>query len=78
MTVDAWFAFWIANIIGDLAPSTRRNYRERYTRNIQPILGSLLLTEVKPLHCKMVLNSMEEDYAGITIRQTFIAMGTMT
>ena len=26
MTVDAWFEFWIENIVGDLAPNTRRNY----------------------------------------------------
>ena len=36
-TVDAWFSFWIENIVGDLAPNTLRNYRERYTQNIQPI-----------------------------------------
>jgi len=35
------------------------------------------LSDVKPLHCKMVLNNMDEDYAGSTIRQTFIAMGTL-
>lgn len=35
------------------------------------------LADVKPLHCKMVLNNMDEAYAGSTIRQTFIAMGTM-
>ena len=33
MTVDAWFEFWITNIVGDLAPNTRRNYRERYKHN---------------------------------------------
>ena len=35
------------------------------------------LTDVKPMYCKMVLNQMEADYAGSTIRQTYIAMGTM-
>ena len=77
MTVDEWFEFWISNIVGDLAPNTIRNYRERYIRNMQPFIGRLKLTEVKPLHCKMVLNSMDKDYAGSTIRQTYIAMGTM-
>ena len=38
-TVDAWFSFWIENIVGDLAPNTLRNYRERYKQNIQPIIG---------------------------------------
>ena len=35
-TVDAWFEFWITNLIADLAPNTRRNYRERYERSTPP------------------------------------------
>ena len=77
MTVDEWFNFWIENIVGDLAPNTRRNYTERYKHNIQPVIGNMLLTEVKPMHCKMVLNRMDTVYAGSTIRQTYITMGIM-
>ena len=29
------------------------------------------------MHCKKVLLSMDADYAGSTIRQTYITMGTM-
>ena len=77
ITVDQWFNYWIENIVGDRAPNTCRNYRERYVHNIQPYIGRMLLTEVKPMHCKMVLNNMEKTYAGGTIRLTYIAMGTM-
>ena len=77
MTVDTWFEFWINNIVGDLAPNTKRNYRERYRHNIQPVIGSMRLIDVKPMYCKMVLNQMNATYAGSTIRQTYIAMGTM-
>ena len=77
MTVDTWFDYWIKNIVGDLAPNTLRNYRERYEFNIQPIIGGMLLSDIKPMHCKMVLNQMDNDYAGSTIRQTYICMGTM-
>ena len=77
MTVDDWFNFWIENIVGDLAPNTRRNYRERYNRNMKAILGRLKLSDVKPMHCKAVLTRMDKDYAGSTIRQAYIAMGTM-
>lgn len=77
MTVDRWFTYWIDNLICDLAPNTRRNYRERYQNNIQPIIGSMAISDVKPMHCKTVLNRMETTYAGSTIRQTYIAMGTM-
>ena len=77
MTVDAWFEFWITNLIADLSPNTRRNYRERYEYNIQPVIGTMRLCDVKPMHCKIVLNRMEATYAGSTIRQAYIAMGTM-
>ena len=77
MTVDTWFDYWIQNIVGDLAPNMLRNYRERYKFNIQPIIGRMQLTDVKPMHCKIVLNQMDKDYAGSTIRQTYICMGTM-
>lgn len=77
MTVDTWFEFWINNIVGDLAPNTKRNYRERYRHNIQPVIGKMRLTDVKPMYCKMVLNRMDATYAGSTIRQTYITMGTM-
>lgn len=77
ITADAWFDYWINHIVGDLAPNTKRNYQERYEHNIQPIIGSMKLSDIKPLHCKMVLNQMEANYAGSTIRQAYITMGTM-
>ena len=76
-TVDEWFEFWIENIVGDLAPNTLRNYRERYKFNIQPVIGKMAIANVKPMHCKRVLLKMDETYAGSTIRQTYICMGTM-
>ena len=77
MTLDTWFEYWIENIVGDLAPNTRRNYRERYTQNIKPVIGGMLLADVKQMHCKRVLNKMDDKYAGSTIRQVYITMGTM-
>ncbi|PWM52026.1 MAG: site-specific integrase [Clostridiales bacterium] len=77
MTVDDWFAYWLENIICDLAPNTKRNYMERYKQNIQPVIGGMSIINVKPMHCKAVLNRMENIYAGSTIRQAYITMGTM-
>lgn len=76
MTVDDWFSFWMNNLICDLAPNTRRNYQDRYTRNIQPVIGKMCISDVKPMHCKAVLNRMDEVYAGSTTRQAYITMGT--
>ena len=77
ITVDEWFNYWIENIVGDLAPNTLRNYRNRYVRNIQPVIGRMRISDVKPMHCKKVFMQMDADYAGSTICQTYIAMGTM-
>ncbi len=57
-TVDEWFNFWIENIVGDLAPNTLRNYRERYKFNIQPIIEKMAIANVKPMHCKKVLQKL--------------------
>ena len=76
-TVDTWFYYWHENIIVDLSPNTRRNYKERYEKNIQPIIGKMCISDVKPMHCKKVLNKMQDTYAGSTIKQTYIAMGSM-
>lgn len=77
ITVNEWYNFWLDNIVHDRAPNTRRNYRERYTNDAQPIIGDLKLSEVKPLHCQMVFKRMEANYAGSTIRQTYAILGTI-
>ena len=41
MTVTEWFEFWISHIVGDLAPNTKRNYRERYEYNVKPVIGKI-------------------------------------
>ena len=75
--MDQWFDFWIENIVGELAPNTLRNYRERYVHNIQPVMGKMMIANVKPMHCKKVFIQMDADYAGSTIRQAYITMGTI-
>ena len=78
MTVDAWFNYWIENIVKDRAENTVRNYRERYEYNIKPILGRMLLSDVKQMHCYLVINKMKENgYAQSTIYLTAKTMGTL-
>ena len=77
MSVDNWFDYWITNIICNRSPNCIRNYTERYKRNVQPVIGTMCMGDVKPMHCQIILNRMESTYAGSTIRQTYIAMGTM-
>lgn len=77
MSVDAWFQYWHDNLICDLSPNTQRNYRERYEHNIRPIIGTMVISDVKPMHCKKVLTNMYSSYSGSTIRQTYITMGIL-
>jgi hypothetical protein len=39
MTADEWFHYWIDTQLTGLSPNTKRNYRERYEKNAQSILG---------------------------------------
>ena len=78
MTVDAWFNYWIENIVKDRAENTIRNYKERYESNIKPIIGRMLLSDVKQMHCYLVINKMKENgYAQSTIYLTTKTMGTL-
>ena len=76
-TVDEWFTFWYTELIKDLAADTRRNYAERYNQNIKPVIGRMKLKNVKPMHCTKILNSMDDKYAGSTIYQAYITLGTI-
>lgn len=40
-------------------------------------MGKMMIANVKPMHCKKVFIQMDADYAGSTIRQAYITMGTM-
>ena len=79
MTVDQWFEFWLNNIVADRAYNTRRNYTERYYKNIKPVIGNVKLNEVLPYHCQKVVNRMKQssEYANSTIKQTYITLGTL-
>ena len=78
MVVDAWFDYWIEIKKKTVRPNSVRNYTERYMRNIKPVIGKILLSDVKPLHCqKIFLDMADEDYKTSTIYQTRITLYNM-
>lgn len=78
MMVDAWFEYFIGIKKKTVRPNTVRNYTERYEANIKPVIGKMLLTDVKPLHCQKIFLDMAEDgYRTSTLYQTRIALYTM-
>lgn len=78
MMVDAWFEYWIDIKKKTVRPNTVRNYTERYNKNIKSVIGKMLLTDIKPIHCqKIFLNMADEDYKTSTIYQTRITLYNM-
>lgn len=78
MIVDAWFDYWIGIKKQTVRPNTVRNYTERYEHNIKGVIGSKLLTEVKPIHCQRIFSNMaEEGYKTSTIYQARITLYNM-
>lgn len=78
MSVDAWYDYWISIKEKTVRPNTVRNYRERYEKNIRPVIGYKLLFDVEPIDCQRIFTEMgEQNYKNSTIYQTRIALYNM-
>lgn len=75
LSIDSFFEYWIEIKEKTVRPNTVRNYRERYTRNIKPIIGDLIVKDVLPTHCQLIFNKMaDEGYRVSTLYQTRITL----
>lgn len=79
MTVDAWFEYWISEIKGNTVRwKTIRNHQDRYNKNIREIIGNMIISEVRPMHCQNIINIMNDNgYSSGTMemaKQTMSAM----
>ncbi len=65
VTVDEWFKTWFnGNVAKRIKYNTRISYKGRYENRIKPIIGHLILQEVRPFHCQNVMNyCMEKEDA---------------
>lgn len=79
MTVDTWYEYWITEIKEKTTRfNTVRNYKDRYIHNIKPVIGNMIISDVKPMHCQAVLNIMvDKGYKSSSIDQCRIAMSNM-
>ena len=60
MTVDAWFEYWINDIKGRTVRwTTLRSYKDRYEKNIKEVIGNMVIGTVKPMHCSMFSDALE-------------------
>lgn len=78
MLVDAWYDYWIKIKEKTVRYNTCRNYRERYDRNISPVIGKKILKDVTTIDCQRIMNKMsDEGYRTTTIYQARIALYNM-
>lgn len=79
MTVDAWFNYWITEIKAKTVRwSTIKSYNDRYSMNIKKIIGSMIISDVKPMHCQNVLNIMDNSgYAFASMKRTKDTLSAM-
>lgn len=75
-TVDAWFHYWFNKIKSDnIRYNTRKFYDNRYKNTIKPLIGNMLLKDVKPMHCQNVLNQMTNHYTQSVIKKVYLLCG---
>lgn len=79
MTVDAWFEYWISEIKDKTVRwSTLGSYKDRYNKNIKEVIGSMIISDVKPMHCQNVLNVMDGNgYVGSSMARTKATLSAM-
>lgn len=79
MTVDAWFNYWISEIKAKTVRwSTLSSYKDRYNKNIKEIIGNMVVSDVKPMHCQNVLNVMDSNgYVGSSMARTKATLSAM-
>ncbi len=77
ITVNQWFCQWIEMLRGYRKPKTITNYTNYYNNCIRNIIGQMDISDVKPMHCSLVLQSMMENYKPSSIKQVRVAMSSM-
>ena len=78
MAVNCWFNHWIGIKEKITRFNTVRMYKEYYLLYIKEIIGDMLISEVKPLHCQAILDKMYDNgLKSSTIAQCRIALSNM-
>ncbi len=79
MTVNTWFNYWSTEIKAKTVRwSTLQSYKDRYNKNIEEIIGNMVISDVKPMHCQHILNVMDNNgYAGSSMARTKATLSAM-
>lgn len=60
LCVDAWYDYWFDTKSRYVKYNTLRNYSAQYTSFIRPVIGDMLVKDVKPIHCQSIFNRMAD------------------
>lgn len=78
MLVSEWYKYWIAVKEKTVRLNTLDNYRDRYNKNIEPVIGNTIIKDVTTMDCQRVLNKMvDEGYKTSTIKQAKATLHNM-
>lgn len=61
LSLDSWYAVWMEQYkIPSIKETSALNYAQMYTHYIQPVLGKMHLSKIRPLHIKQIYNDLLE------------------
>lgn len=70
MSLNAWFDLWFEMNKAFYRYNTIEVRKQRYENDIKPIIGDMLVTEIKTIHCQNVMLKMQGKYSKSTMNQT--------
>lgn len=75
--VGEWAKIWLDTYKHDVRQSTRRGYQDAYNLHIMPLIGSMELQDVRPVHIRRVMSDVSgksvslQHKVKITLQQIF-------
>ena len=70
MSVQGWYEYWIQLKQKSQKPHTVSAYKNRYEKDIKPVIGSMLMMDVRSLHIQTIYNRMSDKYRTRTMQLT--------
>ncbi len=70
LSLDAWFELWYEMNKENFRYNTLKARRRRYEHDIRPVIGHMLVKEIKTIHCQSVMLSMKGKFSKSTLSQT--------
>lgn len=70
MSLNAWFDIWLKMNQTAFRYNTIEARKDRYENDIKPMIGDMLITEIRTIHCQNVMLKMQGKYSKSTMNQT--------